>query len=256
MKRASVLIVDDEPIARARIRDLLEGDPEIKFIEECGDGCAAIAAIRAQAPDVVFLDIQMPEKDGFDVVEAVGVENMPVVIFVTAHDQYALNAFQVYALDYLLKPFDPQRFERTWQRAKAQVWGTCTGDLQQRMRSLLVERRARATYLGRLLIKSGSRLFFLRTEEIDWIRAEGNYLRLHVGKSTYLLRETLNSMEAQLDPEKFLRVHRSTIVRVAQIKELQPMFHGNYRIILADGTQLALSRSYRERLPRVAEKST
>jgi two-component system, LytTR family, response regulator len=250
-----VLIVDDEPLARERIRDLLERDPEAVVAGECSDGDEAVAAIRAHAPDVVFLDVQMPEKDGFDVVEEVGVDRLPAIVFVTAYDQYALRAFEVRAIDYLLKPFDEERFARTFERAKAQARAAGESraeEIERRVLALVEEMRARTRtrYLDRLMIKSGGHLFFIKAEEIDWIEAEGNYVRLHVGDASHLLRETVAGLEAQLDPAQFLRIHRSTIVNLDSVREIQPLFHGEYRVVMQDGTKLTLSRGYRDRLSR------
>jgi two-component system LytT family response regulator len=256
MEKIKVVTVDDEPLARGRLRTLLQHDPEVDLVAECVDGYEAVSSIRKLRPDLVFLDIQMPEKDGFKVVEEIGVEIMPVVIFVTAYDEYALRAFQVCGLDYLLKPFDQSRFEQTLQRAKTQIASARRGDVQRRMLSLLEEWKARSSYLERIVIKTGGRLFFLKTSEVDWIKVEGNYVRFHVGKSNYLLRETLNHLETQLDPEKFLRIHRSAMVNIDRVKEIQQMFHGEHRVVLKDGTELTLSRSYREKLPRFAAKSS
>jgi two-component system LytT family response regulator len=247
----NVLIVDDEPLARERIRALLERDPDVVVAGECSDGEEAVAAIRSLAPDLVFLDVQMPEKDGFDVVREVGASAMPTVVFVTAYDQYAVRAFDVCALDYLLKPFDEDRFAQALARAKTQARGDVRGDvLQRRMLALVEEMRARSRYLDRLMIKAGGHLFFLKAEEIDWIEAEGNYVRLHVGEASHLLRETVVGLEAQLDPGRFLRIHRSTIVNLDRVREIQPLFHGEYRVVLHDGTKLTLSRGYRDRLGR------
>jgi two-component system LytT family response regulator len=249
-----VLVVDDEPLARARIRELLKTDPDIGRIEECGDGFEAVTAIRKETPDLLFLDIQMPEKDGFGVLEEIGVEHMPVVVFVTAYDQYALRAFQVCALDYLLKPFDEKRFAQTLQRAKSQIRAARGTELQASLLSLMEQWRAQSKYIERVLVKTSGRFFFLSAGEIDWIKAEGNYVRLHVGKAAYLLRETVNNLERQLDPARFLRIHRSTIANIDQIREIQQSFHGEYTVILKDGTELKLSRRYREKLPRIVEK--
>ena len=252
-----MVIVDDEPLARSRLRGLLKRDDEIEIVAECIDGYEATSVIQAQKPDLVFLDIQMPEKDGFRVIEEIGIEQMPIIIFVTAYDQHALRAFQVHALDYLLKPFDEKRFAETLQRAKNHIRNArsrVADDLHQRLLSMMEQWRRRALYLERIMIKAGGRLSFLRTAELDWMKAEGNYVRLHVGSASYLLRETVNNLEAQLDPEKFLRIHRSTIVNIERVKEIQQMFHGEYRVVLVDGTQLKLGRNYRGKLPRFAEK--
>jgi two-component system LytT family response regulator len=246
-----VLIVDDEPLARKRIKRMLSGDPEVEVIGDCASGQQALAMIREGVPDLVFLDIQMPEMDGFSVLEALAPERLPLIIFVTAYDQYALRAFEFYALDYLLKPFDRERFEKAMRRARERIPKEKGDELNQRTIALLEEIKARSEYLGRLVIKSGGRVFFIKTEEIDWIEAEGKYVRLHVGRESHLLREAIGSLEAQLDPARFLRIHRSTIVNIDRIQELQPWFHNEYRVILRDGTELMLSRGCRKKLGEI-----
>jgi two-component system LytT family response regulator len=246
--RITALIVDDEPLARRKIRRMLTRDPEIQILDDCANGPEAIAAIGAHSPDIVFLDVQMPEIDGFDVLESMTPLRTPLVIFVTAYDQYALRAFEVSAVDYLVKPFDRRRFEKALQRAKARLATVRGDDLNQQTLALLEELKARSNHTERMVIKAGGRAFFLKTEEIDWIEAEGKYVRLHVGKESYLLREAIGSMEGQLDPKRFPRIHRSTIVNIERVLELQPWFHNEYRVILKDGTELMLSRSCRKRL--------
>jgi two-component system LytT family response regulator len=246
-----VLIVDDEPLARKRIKRMLGGDPEVEVIGDCASGQQALAMIREGEPDLVFLDIQMPEMDGFSVLEALAPERLPLIIFVTAYDQYALRAFEFYALDYLLKPFDRERFEKAMRRARERIPKEKGDELNQRTIALLEEIKARSGYLGRLVVKSGGRVFFIKTEEIDWIEAEGKYVRLHVGRESHLLREAIGSLEAQLDPARFLRIHRSTIVNIDRIQELQPWFHNEYRVILRDGTELMLSRGCRKKLGEI-----
>jgi two-component system LytT family response regulator len=250
------LIVDDESLARERIKRFLAGERDIETLGECADGREAVAAINALKPDLVFLDIQIPELDGFGVLEAVGVEQMPAVIFVTAYDRYALRAFDVNALDYLLKPYNRERFRKALERARAQLSNGAHGELNERLLSLLENLKTEQRHLERLMIKSSGRVFFLRTEEIDWIEAEGNYLRLHAGRERHLLRETMNRLASKLDPDKFLRIHRSTLVNIERIKELQPLFSGDYVVILRDGKQLTLSRSYRDKLLELFEKSS
>lgn len=246
--RITALIVDDEPLARRKIRRMLTRDPDVQMLDDCANGPEAIAAIGAHSPDLVFLDVQMPEVDGFDVLESITHLRMPLVIFVTAYDQYALRAFEVSAVDYLVKPFDRRRFEKALQRAKARLATVLEDDLNHQTLALLEELKARSSHTERLVIKAGGRAFFLKTEEIDWIEAEGKYVRIHVGKETYLLREAIGSMEGQLDPKRFPRIHRSTIVNIERVLELQPWFHNEYRVILKDGTELTLSRSCRKRL--------
>jgi two-component system, LytTR family, response regulator len=249
------LIVDDEPLAREMLREMLEADQDVEIVGERSNGREAVEAIRAHSPDLLFLDVQMPEVGGFEVLEALGTGPMPHVIFVTAYDQYAVRAFEVHALDYLLKPFDRERFDISWQRAKTQIVREKDGGRDQRILALLEELKAGSSrYLERLVIKSGGRIYFLETNEIDWIEAEGNYVSVHSGKKSHLLRETISSLESQLDPRKFLRIHRSSIVRIDRIKELQPWFHGEYHVILQNGTQLMLSRNYREKLQEALGK--
>ena len=246
--RIRTLIVDDEPLARRKIRRMLARDPEVEVLDDCSNGREAIAAVSAHKPDLVFLDVQMPEIDGFDVLESIPPAPLPFVIFVTAYDQYALRAFEVSAVDYLVKPFDRRRFEKALQRAKSRLATERGSDLNQQTLALLEELKARSNHVERLVIKAGGRAFFLKTEEIDWIEAEGKYVRLHVGKESYLVREAIGAMESQLDPKKFPRIHRSTIVNIERVRELQPWFHNEYRVVLRDGTELMLSRGCRKRL--------
>ena len=248
------LIVDDEPLARQRLRTLLKGESDIEIVGECSNGQEAVAAVRELQPDLLFLDVQMPVLDGFGVLDALGTEQLPAVIFVTAYDTYAIRAFEVNALDYLLKPFDRDRFRKALQRARSQITKESSALTGEQLGVLLEEAQPERSAtagrhtLERLVIKSSGRVFFLRTEEIDWIEAAGNYLRLHVGNDMHLLRDTMNNLEARLHPDKFLRIHRSTMVNLERVKELQPWFHGDYKVILLDGTELTLSRSYRPKL--------
>ena len=249
-----VLIVDDESLARDMIREMLEEDRDVEIVGECLNGKEAVRAIEAYAPDLLFLDVQMPEASGFQVLETFKGGPLPHVIFVTAYDQYAVRAFEVHALDYLLKPFDRERFEASWQRAKEQILKEKNGRLDQRILSLLEELKAGSQYLERLVIKANGRVFFLDAGDIDWIEAEGNYVSVHSGLKSHLLRETISGLESQLDPKKFRRIHRSAIVQLDKIKELQPWFHGEYRIILHSGAELMLSRNYRENLQEALGK--
>ena len=242
-----VLIVDDEPLARQRIRDLLKKDSSFEIIGESGNGIDAISQIQERSPDLVFLDVQMPELNGFEVLETVGVENIPQVIFVTAYDQYALRAFEVHALDYLLKPFDRNRFEEALDRARDHLEMRKNGEFSTRLREMLHEVKAETKYLDRLIVKTEGRIFFIKTDEITWIGAAGNYVSLHVSKDEHLVRDTMHGMESKLDPNKFIRIHRSTIVNLERIKEIQPWFNGEYLVILNDDTRLTMSRKYRER---------
>jgi two-component system LytT family response regulator len=248
MKKIRTLIVDDEPLARERLAGLLANEPDVEIVAQCRDGEEAVTAIVDHEPDLVFLDVQMPQMNGFEVIEAVGGDRMPLVIFVTAYDQHALRAFQVRALDYLLKPFDRERFNDALERARRQVEREETGDLGRRLLALVKDLRRDQPRAERLVVKSGGRLFFLRADEIDWVEAAGNYVRLHVGTTSHLLRETMNAIESRLDPEKFFRIHRSRIVNMERIQELQPWLNGEYAVLLRTGTRLTLSRGYREKL--------
>jgi two-component system LytT family response regulator len=248
LEKIRTLIVDDEPLARRGIRAQLAEEASVLIIGECGNGREAVAVIQEQKPDLVFLDVQMPELDGFGVLEAIGVELMPAVIFVTAYDKYALRAFEVHALDYLLKPFDGERFLLALQRARAQIERRSISDLSQRLQSLIDDLKTNQKYAERIVIKSAGRVFFLSVEEIDWIEAADNYVRLHAKGDAHLLRETMSSLEKRLDPSEFLRVQRSTIINVRRIKDLRPLFHGEYEIRLKDGTRLASGRGYRDNL--------
>ena len=247
VKTIRTLIVDDEPLARRRIRRMLARHADVEVIGECANGSEAIVAIREQQPALVFLDVQMPEGDGFAVLESIGVDDAPLIIFVTAYDHYAVRAFEVHALDYLLKPFDRRRFDDALQRAKSRLTSE-RSDVTERALALLEALRAQQSHIERMVIKAGGRAFFLKTEEIDWIEAEGKYVRLHVGRESHLVREAISQIEAQLDPKRFMRIHRSTIVNLDRVRELQPWFHNDYRVILRDGTELMLSRSCRKRL--------
>lgn len=247
------LIVDDEPLARERVKRFLRDESDISLVGECGNGREAIKAIREKDPDLVFLDIQMPEKNGFEVIRSLGEKELPTVVFVTAYDQYALQAFDVHALDYLLKPFNRDRIHRAVARAREQIEHRKLGNLDERLTSLIADLKNGKKYLERLVVKSVGRVFFLKTDEIDWIEAAGNYVKLHVGRDSHMIRETMNGIEGKLDPDKFLRIHRSTVVNIDRIKELHPMFSGDYAVILRDGKELALSRNYRERFVELFE---
>ncbi|HYK21755.1 MAG TPA: LytTR family DNA-binding domain-containing protein [Pyrinomonadaceae bacterium] len=255
------LIVDDEPLARRNLRLLLEKDPQIEVLEECRNGREAVKAINSLSPELIFLDIQMPEMDGFDVLQRVGPERIHAIIFVTAFDQYALKAFDVHALDYLLKPFDDERFANALARAKSQIQAQEINRLSSSLLALLEERESERkdaqvgkSYLTRLMIKASGRVFLLKVGDIDYIEADGNYAKLHVGRKAHLLREKMHDLEGRLDPEKFVRIHRSIIVNLDRIKEMHPHFNGDYVVVLEDGRQLRLSRSRREHLERLISR--
>jgi len=249
------LIVDDESLARERLRDILQLDAQIQIIGECSNGEEAVESIRREGPDLVFLDVEMPGLDGFGVIEALDPATIPAIIFVTAYDQYAVRAFEVCAVDYLLKPFDQERFEMALSRAKRELLSQDATVISRRILDALDQIRSRPEHLERLVIKMNGHVFFIKTDEIDWLEAEGNYVRLHAGKDSYLLRDTISSLEKQLDPKLFVRVHRSAIVNIDRIKEMQPWFHGEYRIILNAGIELTLSRNYKEKLNGVLGRS-
>jgi two-component system LytT family response regulator len=245
--RIRALVVDDEPLARERLVTLLAKE-DVEIVGECADGPAAADAILRLSPDLAFLDVQMPGADGFEVIQLVGPSKMPPVIFVTAYDKYALRAFEVHALDYLLKPFDRDRFHAALERARQEIERRQNGALEKRLLALVRDLRPAAQRLDRLVVKSGGRVFFVKAEEIDWIEAAGNYVRLHLGADSHLFRETMNALEARLDPDRFFRIHRSRIVNMERIQELQPWFNGEYLVLLRNGTKLTLSRGYREKL--------
>jgi two-component system LytT family response regulator len=252
------VIADDEPLARERLRQLLRNHADVQILAECVDGREAVDAIRAHLPDLVFLDVRMPEMDAFGVIEEIGAEDFPDVVFVTAYDQYAVRAFEVRALDYLLKPIGRERFARAMDRARSRAAngnGGEQGELAQKLRSLIDEAKNEPEYLERLLIRKGERMVLVRLDEVDWIDGAGNYLELHAGKTTYLLRHTLSGLESRLDPHAFLRIHRSTIVNVDRISELHPTFAGDYVVTLRDGTQLSLSRTYRGKVEQLAGRA-
>lgn len=249
--KTRTLIVDDELLARERLRQLLEIEPEIEIVGECSNGHEAIAAIHREKPDLVFLDIQMPEIDGFGVLEAIRADPVPVIVFVTAHDKFALRAFEVHAVDYLLKPFDRERFQTALRHALGHVKNREDDALTQRLSALLTDIKDSSKTPGRLAIKSEGRVFFIKISDIDWIEAAHNYVELHLGRESHLLRQTLEAVEARLSSNSFVRISRSVIVNAERIKELQPLFHGEYAVTLHDGTRLTLSRRYRDKLPQL-----
>ena len=245
------VIADDEPLARERIRTLLASEQDIEVVAEAANGVEAVQLVREHHPDLLFLDVQMPGLDGFGAIEQLAGEALPSVVFVTAYDEYALQAFEVHALDYLLKPFNRTRFQKTLRRAREHVLGRANGDLSKKLVSLLESLRGNRLHLDRIVIRNAGRVTFLPTNEIDWIEAAGNYVKIYSGKEQHILRETLKNLEARLDPAVFVRVHRSTILNVERIRELQPLFHGDCIAILRDGTRVTCSRSFAGRLDAV-----
>jgi two-component system LytT family response regulator len=254
MSPVRALIVDDEPWARERICSLLEGDAGIRVVGESTGGADAVEAIRRLKPDLVFLDVQMPDLDGFQVLEKVAEEHLPRVIFVTAYDRHALRAFDVHAVDYLLKPFDRRRFTQAVERAVDQINGAATHDQMERLERLLNEIKPRSIALERFLVRQSGRLFFVPARAVDWIEAAGNYVCLHMGEHSHLVRRTMDSVEAKLDGKVFQRIHRSAIVNLDRIAEVRPTFSGEYSVVLRDGTELTLSKSYRDRFLHQADR--
>ena len=244
------LIVDDMLLGRQRLRRHLEQLPHIQIVGEASSGRDAIEAIGALHPQLVFLDVQMPEVDGFDVLRAVGADAIPAVVFVTAHEEFALQAFEMHAIDYLLKPFDTARLQKAVERARRQI-ANATDDTSVRLNALLRQIASGARAARRIAIKADGRTVFLSVDDIDYIEAAGNYLRIVTsgdGTTAYMVRDRISDMERRLDPAAFARVHRSTIVNISRIKEMHPLFNGDQLLILTNGTQLTLSRTYRERL--------
>ena len=239
----TVAIVDDEPLARRGVLARLAAFPELKVVAECPDGDAAVEAIRRLAPEIVFLDVQMPGLTGFDVLKELSDTRLPVVIFLTAYDTYALRAFDVHALDYLLKPIDDERFAAAVKRALRQLSLENAESLESRLRSLLDDQQE-GKYTERFAVKTGRRVVFVHADEIDWIEAAGDYASLHVGRKTHLVRETLQNLEKRLDPARFMRIHRSTIVAADRIHEMEALPNHEFHVRLADGTELRASRTY------------
>jgi two-component system LytT family response regulator len=248
----TTLIVDDEPLAREGLRLLLSQDPEVSAIYEAKDGREAIAAIRERQPDLVFLDVQMPEMDGFAVVEAVGAEHVPAVVFVTAHDRYAIQAFEINAIDYLLKPVTRERFGEALRRAKARLNSDSSDEASRQILCLLETIASPRRYIKRLAVRSAGKTVFVDVEAVDWMEAAENYVQLHTAQGSHLLHVAMNTLEKSLDPEVFLRIHRSIIVNVERIKELQPGSHGEYLITLQSGARLRSGRTYSDKLRALA----
>jgi len=242
------LVVDDEAPARRRIRRLLAAEDGVTVIGECGDGASAVSMIEALRPDLVFLDVQMPERDGFDVVKAIPPARLPAILFVTAYDQYALRAFDVHAVDYLLKPFTGERFRTALTRARERIARRAE---DAGLATLATTLRNRPVYVSRLPVRTGGRTVFVEMEAVDWLEAADNYVRLHVKQREYLVRETLGSLEARLDPDRFVRIHRSAIVGIDRIAETRATSHGDAEVLLRDGTKLTASRTWREDLQQV-----
>ena len=247
------LVVDDEPLGRDRIVSLLRAIPDAEVVGECENGAAAIQAIGEQAPDLLFLDVQMPEVDGFGVLASIPMPIAPAVIFVTGYDQYAMKAFEVHAQDYLLKPYDPDRFYMAYQHAAARIRADRSSDTNARLMAMLEDMEGRRPRRTRVPIRTAGRVFFLPVEEIDWLEAADNYVRIHASGEVHVVRQTLQRMEETLPPGSFVRIHRSAIVNVGRIREIQPWFGGEYVVLLREGTKLHTSRRYRAKLEELME---
>jgi two-component system, LytTR family, response regulator len=249
-----LLIVDDEPVARRRLRRLVREIGEIDIAGEAGDGDSAVSAIRALKPDIVLLDVQMPEMDGFQVLTAIGRETLPAVIFVTAFDQYALRAFEVHALDFLLKPVSAEKLAGALERARTRIAERRGASVDPRVLALLDDLASRRRFLSRLPVKLRGKLVVIDLADVDWIEAADNYVTLHVGVQTFPARETMGRLERELDPERFVRIHRSAIVQVDRIKELLPDFHGDFVVVLRNGARVTLSRTYRRKVEAILRR--
>jgi two-component system, LytTR family, response regulator len=253
------IIADDEHLARKKLRVLLDSEPGVQVVAECQDGQQAVSAIQTHRPDLLLIDIRMPDIDGFQVLKQIAPDEMPVVVFTTAYDQFAIRAFEAHALDYLLKPFDRERLHHAVERARAELLKVHDRDLTGRILDLLaknIEPKIESKQVDdRMVIRAGGKVVFLDVKEIDWIEAAANYVKLNVGKDSYLLREGIGSISERLDPDRFVRIHRSVIVNVRKIKELQPCESGEYIAVLRNGKELSCSRGYRTQLQRLIGRS-
>ena len=249
------IIVDDEPLAREKVQLFAKDETDIDIVNVCSNGHEAIAACQKFNPELLFLDIQMPEMTGFEVLKQLKTNTLPGIIFITAYDEFALRAFEFHALDYLLKPFDRGRFKKAVEHARELIHSHTQSDITtKQIKSLLDSMNQSPASLERLIVKTNGRIIFLRIDEIDWMEAAGNYVKLHVGGETHLIRETMNNLEEQLNPQKFIRIHRGTIINIEKIKELQPYFNGEYKVVLQNNIQVILSRGYRENFTKVLGK--
>jgi two-component system LytT family response regulator len=244
--RLTTLIVDDEPLARAGLRLLLVADADVAAVDEAATGDEAIAKIVAGRPDLVFLDVQMPEMDGFSVVERVGASRMPAVVFITAHDRYAIRAFDINAIDYLLKPVTQERFAQALVRAKARLQAADETSVQ--IRALLETLSSPTRYVKRLAVRSTTKTLFVDVEDVDWMQAAENYVELHVDRASHLVHVAMNTLERSLDPQSFLRIHRSIIVNVRRIHELETALHGEFMVVLKNGVRLQSGRTYHHKI--------
>lgn len=249
------LIIDDEELARERVRSLLKNHPDVDVVAECDSGQAALQACAEHQPDLLFLDVQMPEMDGFDFLAHLPADNVPCVIFTTAYDRFAIKAFEVHALDFLLKPFNKERLESALNRAREQIRLRTDSQTRKEMAALIAELKGETSHPDRLAVKSEGRIRLIQVADIDWVESADNYVSIHVGRESHLMRETLQGIEQRLPPKFFLRISRSTIVNTDRIRELEPLFHGEYSVSLQDGTRLTLTRGYKKALKQLLEPS-
>jgi len=245
------VIVDDEAVARRRIRRLLAGEKDIEVIGECSNGLQAVSLIETERPDLLFLDVEMPEMNGFELLMQLDRSVLPVIIFATAFDKYAVRAFESHALDYLLKPIDSERLQSALDRARSHLHREKSADTNREILAMLSELQKQKGRLERIMVKKPGRAFFVKLASVDRFEAADNYIRVHAGPDTHLIRETMSALEARLDPNKFVRVHRSTIVNVDRIKEIHSLFQGRQVIVLHNGDKVTLGRNYRARLDRL-----
>jgi two-component system, LytTR family, response regulator len=250
-----IAIADHDPAARVQLRALLGSEPGVRVVAECADREETLAAVQAHKPDLLILDVHPPETDGLEILHSIPGRDRPLVIFSSAHDQYAIRAFEARALDYLLKPFDQERLHLAIERTRAELVKLHDRHLTHRLLDLLAGAKSELKSEKRLVVKAAGRVVFLETDEIDWIEAEGNYVRLKVGTESYLMREAIGRIAQRLDPDRFVRIHRSIIVNVSKIKELQPCNRGEYMVILKDGKELSCSRGYRSKLHQLIAKA-
>ena len=253
MNKILTLIIDDEPLARERIRELLASDQEIRISGECDNGLDSVSLINEINPDLIFLDIQMPKLNGFEVLEKLEKNKIPEIIFVTAYDEFALKAFEVCAIDYLLKPFDKERFYNSLSKAKLHIKNKSTHLLNQNINTLLqkIDKQKSSEFIERFVIKNAGSIYFVDAEEVDWFEADGNYIKLHIGKKIELIRDTIKNIDEKLDPKSFVRVQRSAIVKIKSIKEIMTWFNNNYKIKLINGEEVIAGQKYRHNLTRL-----
>lgn len=249
-----VLIADDKLAAREKIKRMLRQETGIEVIGECAGGLETVSFIEKHKPDLVFLEIQMPDLNGFEILRKIEPGTLPFVIFVSESESFAVKAFEVSALDYLLVPFNKERLQTAVQKARQQIENRRNGSLDKLLRAFLDKFPDGKNYPDKIMLKTAKGISFINTNEVDWVEAAGNYVKLHVKESGHLLRETMNNIESKLNPDKFLRIHRSSLVNIDRIKELQPLFNGDYIVILQNDTELNLSRNYHDRLQRLFDK--